>query len=567
MTLDRDVQRLALRLMRALDTPRALTVALLVEHGEWDQLTSLKVDPLHYEPRFFAGIEKYRRDQQASEFLRKFDGLPTSFDTAQVARETFLLTERQCSESNLRLDRFISHPVLETKLDEAAYSVLLRARAWVANTLGHLPEVLDGRFGPGATFESTQWRHRRTMVAYDKLRNPPTRTSGMSEALVDHLVWDTALANAWGECCSNRLIPISRGSRFATVPKDSAKDRGIAVEPGVNVWGQLAVGQAMRMRLKRKGIDLQHGQDLHRRMAEDASLTGTFSTIDLSNASNTVCRNLVKMLLPDEWYTLLNELRCPFIKFSPSGKKKDGRWMRLEMFSSMGNGYTFELETLIFCSLIHSVGGRVGVDCFVYGDDIIVPTEITADVLAVLRFCGFTPNPRKTFTHGCFRESCGGDFLLGHDVRPFYLEETPNDPSSWIVIANSLWNWSIKWSMPELVAVRNSCLDQLPSDVRQCRGPQVLGDLVIHDHPSRWSCVVRGSKRYFRVWRPILKRVYLRALKGTRVLVSSPLGRSHHFTFAEVGVAMAAAVLGLPSDGLSPRNGVEGYRFGRVVYS
>lgn len=567
MALDRDVQRLALRLMKALDTPRSLQVYLLIQNNEWDQIPSLRINPSHYEPKYHGGVEKYRRDVLATDVLRKFADLPTSIDTAEVARETFLITERQCAESNLRLDRHISHPVFETELQMAADSLLSRAKRWIAATLGPLPEQLNGKFGPGATFESAQWEHRRTMVAYDKLRNPPTRTSGLSEALVDHLVWETSFGVAWSECCPNRLIPTTRGSRFATVPKDSTKDRGIAVEPGVNILGQLAVGQAMRMRLKRRGIDLKHGQALHRRMAEDASRTGAIATIDLSNASNTVCRNLVKLLLPDEWYQLLSELRAPFMKFSPTGKKKDGKWVRLEMFSSMGNGYTFELETLIFASLIHAVRGKIGVDSFVYGDDILVPTEISADVLALLQYCGFTPNPKKTFTQGHFRESCGGDFLCGQDVRPFYIEETPDGPSDWIVIANSLWNWSIKWSMPELVAVRNSVLDLVPSDIRTCRGPTDLGDLVIHDKPENWNVKIRGSKRYFRVWRPVIRRVYLRTLKGSMVKLRSPLIRGRAGTFREVGVALAAAVLGLPSDGLSPRNGVTGYRFGRAVFS
>lgn len=566
MALERDVQRFILRLLKELDSPRSLGIKLLIEAGDWDLLPALRVDPLQYEPLYHGGIEKYRRDVLASDVLRKYVDLPTSIDTAEVARTTFLETERQCAETNLRLDRYLSFPVLETDLEVSFWNLAQRAKAWIRNTLGPLPDRLDGHFGPGATFESAQWVYRKQLVTYDKLRNPPTRTSGVSNDLVNHIAWETSLAGAWESCCTNRLIPISRGNRFATVPKDSTKDRGIAVEPGLNVFGQLAIGGEMKQRLKRRGLDLKKGQELHCRMAARASVTGEHATIDLSNASNTVSRSLVKLLLPDEWYDLLSELRSPLIRMKDSeGNKK---WYRLEMFSSMGNGYTFELETLLFASLIHAVGGQIGVDSFVYGDDIIVPTQLSADVLAILRYTGFTPNPRKTFTQGIFRESCGGDYLLGHDVRPFYVEESPHVPSDWITIANSLWNWSIKWSMPELVAVRNSVLDNIPSDISRCRGPQALGDLVIHDLPERWSCVVRGWKRYFRVWRPVSKRVHLRTVKGSRVIQVSPLGGQRTVcTFKEIGVALAAATLGLPSDGLTPREGITGYRFGRVVFS
>lgn len=241
--------------------------------------------------------------------------------------------------------------------------------------------------------------------------------------------------------------------------------------------------------------------------------------------------------------------------------------MELQMFSSMGNGYTFELETLIFAALAHACGGKVGQDTFVYGDDILVPTEISADVLALLRYSGFTPNQKKTFTTGHFRESCGGDFLMGHDVRPLFLKENPNGPSDWIVIANSLWDWSIKWSMPELAAVRNSVLNLIPAEIRRCRGPKELGSLVIWDHEKSWSYVERSSQRFFRVWRPVSRRMYLRVVRGSRVTSSTFRGPQRVYTFSESGVAIAAAILGLPSDGLIPRDSVESYRFGRVPFS
>lgn len=588
MALDRDVQRLVLRLLRTLDTPRGLTVALLIQYGEWDQLTRLRVDPLQYEPFFHRGVDLYRRDVQATEILRKYDDLDTSFDTAAVARASFLETERQCAETNLRLDRFLSHPVFETELESRASDLFDAARRWIRNTLGPLPQQLDGRFGPGATFESTQWAHRKMMVAYDKLRNKPTRAPALSSGLVDHLVWETVLSQAWSECCPNRLIPTVRGSRFATVPKDAAKDRGIAIEPGLNVWGQLAVGEAMRNRLKKRGLDLVKGQELHCRMAERASVDGLTATIDLSNASNTVSHSLVKLLLPAEWYDLLSELRCSFTRFPMPVVDKEGkpilnddgterlkaRWVRLEMFSSMGNGYTFELETLLFAALAHACGGKVGHDTFVYGDDILIPTQLSADFIALLRYSGFTTNEKKTFTHGHFRESCGGDFMVGQDVRPIYITTSPEGPNAWITIANQLWSVASKWSFPELVAVRNMALDHVPTAVRACRGPSELGDLVIHDFQEHWNCRVRGSVRYFRVWRPVSERVYLRALKGSRVKLASPLRRGGFaYTFRETGVAFAAAVLGLPSDGLVPRkwgtdqDRVSGYRFGRVSFS
>jgi len=562
-----DLQQFGLELLETLDTPRSLTAAILIKYGEWDQLVRLRTDPSQYEPYFFSGVAKFRKDYLASEFLRKAVDLPLAIDREAVARNSFLETERICAESNLRLDAHISNPVY-TELKVRADALLVRAKSWIAATLGPLPDVLDGRFGPGATFESAVWSNRQTMVAFDKLRNTPSRTSGITEPLVDHLVWETVMGTAWGASCLYRQIPISRGNRFASVPKDATKDRGIAIEPGLNVWGQLAIGQVMRIRLNRRGIDLEYGQGLHQKLAALASHSGRSSTIDLSNASNTVCRNLVKLLLPDLWYDLLSCFRSPMTLFSPSGKKSDERWYRLEMFSSMGNGYTFELETLIFSALAHAVGGRIGRDSFVYGDDIIVPTEVSADLLALLRYCGFTPNPKKTYTTGYFRESCGGDFFNGADVRPFYVESYPATPAALIVLANQLFSWAQKWGLDELLAVRKTILCRIPTKIRNCRGPRELGDCVVHDFPENWNCRVRNSVRYFRVWRPVLPRLTLKEISSLRFRYTSPLtGLCTARTFAERDVALTAAVLRLPSVGLTPRDSVSGWRFGRVMYS
>lgn len=559
--LDSTFLRVARRTMRALDTPRSLTVDLLIRYEEWEQLTSLKVNSVAYEPLYHQGVERLRRDTLATELLRKNGDIELGVDLHAAAVASLYETEKQCKATNDRLDRHLLNPVFETELERAADVLFARARRWIAKTLGPVPETLNGSFGPGATFESCKWKHRRLLTAYDKLRNLPSRASNMPSWMENHLVWETVFGEAWGSRCPNRRIPSTRYSRFSSVRKDATKNRGIGVEPGLNVLGQKALGGEMRNRLKRVGLDLVKGQDLHRALARTASIDGESATVDLSNASNTVAFNLVRLLLPVDWFDLLASLRTPFIEV-------EGKILRLEMFSSMGNGYTFELETLIFASLVHALGGGIGSDSFVYGDDIIVPTAIVADVLALLQYAGFTPNEKKTFTTGCFRESCGGDYFHGHDVRAFYTEENPYDPATWITLANAYWRWSIKWSMPELAAVRNSCLDNIPTEIRHtCRGPEALGDLVIQDIQHNWNCRIRGSVRWFRVWRPVTRKLFLFRARGTVVKQPTYKGPRTVATFSEKHVALAAALLGLPSDGLAPRDGVQGFRFGRVAYS
>jgi hypothetical protein len=219
----------------------------------------------------------------------------------------------------------------------------------------------------------------------------------------------------------------------------------------------------------------------------------------------------------------------------------------------MGNGYTFELETLIFSSIVKVTLDRLGflsipgVSFHVYGDDIIVPSESADTVLAVLRWFGFTPNPKKTFTKGPFRESCGGDFFEGQPVRGLTLEKEPNEPHQRIALANGLRRIIKRFHRRDrarrrLLSVWCSILDTLPSDIRRLRGPVSLGDLVIHDDRG-WDTRVDPDCKdlsEIRVWQPVPARLPW-----------------YHWP---AWTGYAGALYGIGSDGVTPRGDVAGYR-------
>ena len=100
---------------------------------------------------------------------------------------------------------------------------------------------------------------------------------------------------------------------------------------------------------------------------------------------------------------------------------------RLEQFSSMGNGFTFPLETLLFYSLARAVLKYMHASAeewdmlSVYGDDITLPSRCFSLLTEVFTECGFLVNSRKSFSDGPFRESCGADYLRSIDIRPFYV--------------------------------------------------------------------------------------------------------------------------------------------------
>lgn len=528
---DRDVEAISLKLLERIATPRALTVAILLRYKVYDQIAELRVDPSHYNDS-----ESYFKDAQATELLRKYTGLPLEVDLAEKAEETFLECEKQCYLTNQRLSKFIDFsgryycPADEREIGERFFNPL---RKLIAKVLGPLPQNILCKHGPGLTF-GDKGRLGSTL-AY-KLSSEPTTTDGAA-CLLDLLYWPTL----WGRNLrekSPRRVP---GNRFTSVPKDSTKNRGICIEPSFNVFAQLGVGGYIRQRLKKVlGIDLETGQLLHRRLACTASRDSSLATIDLSNASDTVARSLVKILLPPQWYLLLETLRSPMTLFGD-------QWHRLEKFSSMGNGFTFELETLIF----YCIAAQFSDEVYAYGDDLIVENSAYTEVISALNYCGFTPNKRKSFHTGYFRESCGGDFFNGVEVRPHYIKEIPNAPEEFMSLANGLRRASGTtagiWLRPYLRPAWIHTVQQIPAGIR-VYGPASLGDLVIHDECERWRWRTSNSIREIRVWKPCAYHFirWRRFPSEARLLV----GLYTQFSTDDRGVL--------------PRDSVRGYKLGWV---
>jgi hypothetical protein len=533
-TLSHDVESMVLRLCEDLGTPRSLAIAIMVRNREWDQLSVVETDPLHY-----LNAESYWLDRQASDILRKYQPLPTSFDRKAVAIENFWKCERQCYRTNERLQQYVER-VLNPYDTEGVLPFVREVRKVVANLLGPCPDLPQGRFGPGATYAD---RGQFATVPH-KMSSAPTLTPDAWPFLMQ---WSgTQWASA---CASSGKGPVFvNGNRFLTVPKDCRKDRAIAVEPSINVFYQLGYGRIIRSRLRNRGLDLDLGQDIHRRLACEASTEGHLATLDLSNASDTISKNLVKLLLPTRWYEALDMLRS---------KKTliEGKSVFLEKFSSMGNGFTFELETLLFaCIALVASGGTLGLDVFAFGDDLIIPSHSSKDVISALKFFGMTINEEKSFVDGPFRESCGGDYFLGVDVRPHYLKEEPLEPQHFIALANGLARSCKGYAHRRYLTHRTwlHVVNWLPVDLRRCRGPDHLGDLVLHEEQveGRWQTRWRHGIRYFRCYRP----ARFRKIPYARF---SP----------EVTLACATYGLGWNDGGVTPRNSVLGYKVGWVASS
>jgi hypothetical protein len=256
-------------------------------------------------------------------------------------------------------------------------------------------------------------------------------------------------------------------NRVVMVPKNYKTHRTIACEPTGSLPIQLAFDSYVKGRLKRNaGIDLS-SQMRNQELAREGSISGDLATIDLSMASDTLSYNTVCLLLPHPWFKFLASLRASNF----TSKFGDGRYAK---FSSMGNGATFPLETLIFYAACRAIVGPKSV-LSVYGDDIIVPSKHFKAVLKYLKFLGFIPNEEKSFVDGPFRESCGTDWLDGKLVTPFYVRKLPKSDRDFHHFINGMFSCSVPeghvWQLlRELIAQRERPPLYVPYNEDSCSG-------------------------------------------------------------------------------------------------
>lgn len=405
-------------------------------------------------------------------FSKRAD-LDFGIDRRAVALETFWLTENQCRQVNadLRSDAF-------DRNDRAA--LIFKMQRKIAQILGPCPTVdqLDFGFGPGSNNGCSKHTSVRQKLAAD-----------LTSTVQCLSLFEGSHGNshAWPGLKNVRLV---RGSRFDTVPKSWKTDRCINVEPILNSYVQKGIGSAIRRRLLRCGVDLTD-QTRNASLARYGSIAGSvcskglslsgdeLATIDLSNASDTIAAFLVLDLLPIDWFHLLYASRSHECCV-------DGQWVELEKFSSMGNGYTFELESLIFYALLAvSTDGIISV----YGDDMVCPSDDAPVVIRNLQLLGFTVNVDKSFVHGSFKESCGKDYFGGIDIRPVYLKTSLS-----VAALYRLYNRFRSKGFRSSAAV---LLQHIPTEYRFF-GPDAAGDAVLHCDDVQFTPDKRGWTSFWR---------------------------------------------------------------------
>lgn len=410
-----------------------------VESGEFRAIVEEKV-PTDLD------LEDYRGARQIQALFNKSAWLDLGYNPLLEGVKSFLKAEIKCGETNRNLLNGASLAVRH---------VFALAARKISAVLGEVPllESLDCRYGPGANTSvrmaeaSLSGKLAATLAcSQDMFPFVGTLLSQFPNLVEHHSVKSHTLLPLWVDDPDEirALVPVRQDDgKLVFVPKNCKTHRPIIVEPVLNGLFQLGVGSYLKDRLRSFGLDLRD-QEINRKLARIGSTDGSLSTIDLSSASDTLSWGLVSDLLPPDWLEFLSQFRTGTFAYGGSSYS-------LEKFSSMGNGFTFELESLIFWALAVSVTTSVGGDVRnigVFGDDIILPSEATPLLFEVLDSAGFWVNPDKSYWEGPFRESCGADWLNGEDVRPFYLKDEISDRVLYV-----FHNWAMRRGERELASL------------------------------------------------------------------------------------------------------------------
>jgi hypothetical protein len=387
-------------------------------------------------------ISEYRSLVLLKTLLKKW--VPRDVEAADAAAKSkFLASNKTCKDWSFQPE-FESDVLLFGELRKELYQFF---HPIGQNRLESYSMVLDrARVGPGSAIDA------RGQSMYAKLFSSPLTVTSENLYILyrsyirQFPIWSNAETYRSGQFGAPTIVNCSKTS---FVPKTRDVSRMICVEPSLNMFFQLGLGRLLEEWLVESfGISMTTQPDVNRWLASLGSMDGSTSTIDLSSASDSISLSLCRSILPDWFFETLMELRS-------ASTLVDGEEVRLEMISTMGNGFTFPLQTLIFSSIIRAahrvsgipVLGGVNRNWSCFGDDLICDTRAYRNVRRLLQLTGFTANPSKTFYEGAFRESCGTDWLLGQPVRGVYIKSLDSVQDICVAI-NLLNEWSATSGIP-----------------------------------------------------------------------------------------------------------------------
>lgn len=334
---------------------------------------------------------------------------------------------KQAFEDYVNIDDAIVSPPIDNFYDEVA------AVLWSSVFDSSIEyDALIPHDGPGSTAEGFYGNAKHS---YDKKVSVPERilefySEGSLVDLNDEIYHE-----------SHRNVEIIRDFMYDEpvnvigVPKTLKGPRIIATEPLLVQRAQQGLKDYLVEKIESAPLTQGHinfsDQSINKFLALNASSSRYYATLDLSSASDRVSNELVIRTF------ISNPSLCDCLQAVRSRwayVKELNRVLLLNKYASMGSATCFPVESAVFFTICTAAILKykhlkptyknikmVTNEVYVYGDDIIIPTEVFEYVKMELSKFGNSVNSKKSYCYSSFRESCGCDAYNGVDITPVYV--------------------------------------------------------------------------------------------------------------------------------------------------
>lgn len=354
--------------------------------------------------------DAFKKHYQMAELLKKYTfqkDVYTSAEVLAMSKEKFFANQRRLAAFKLNLDPLVRE-------------IMFRAKGWIDHLLGDYD--LDEHL------RHCYWPKKASVGVPQRKATLENRWLMEITGSKPHLDWFDHIYLPWfghAEEIRNKLDLVCVEHLSAILVNKTYKSKRMIV-PNTSVGGLYTngLGAVIVNRLAGAGYDVKVLPDVHKRLARQASKDGLSATIDQTMASDNILVQAIELVFPMRWAKALLFGRIDLLAV-------DDEIITTPTLSTMGIGYTFPVQMVLFLGLTHAVldfweeiRGSVQnprISCF--GDDLICPVEILPTLRHVFESLGLLINEEKSFWKGPFRESCGGDYYRGFDVRPAFIPE------------------------------------------------------------------------------------------------------------------------------------------------
>lgn len=364
-------------------------------------------------------------------------------------------------------------------------------------------------------------------------------------------------------------------ARICLVPKDSRGPRVISCEPLEFQWIQQGLRRAVYQLVEHHPLtrDYVRFTDQAPNMfgALLGSSTGLYATLDLKEASDRVCLELVRALFPAHLVRAAEACR------SQETQLPGGRTVKLQKFAPMGSALCFPFLALTIWSILRAgftdaeqvAGIKPSKDdpnpnlFYVYGDDVIVPTAKAADAITLLESFGLVVNRDKSCMGlgPSFRESCGMDAFRGVAVTPVRLRtawtyhQHPSSYESYVEYANAFYKRGFYHTHEKIVSLLFHKYGPLADADWNLPVPSVIGLPESYRSNKRryHSDVAIAEQRFERRVLAVIPRKTKRPVDGwmmlLRYLVSKGTSEESDKDFVRRGLSpIVERIMGLTND-------------------